>query len=267
MFSVNIESETVHSYQAHIKYQKTTTIYALLENSFNAINNAGPYNLIIQEDEKYVAKVSLFNLPPLSPLINITNLSIRYIKISDNRLPSLPPNLQILNLHGTSIHILDNLPPTLKMLNLSSNMNLAHVSLPSSLVSFEASYQTKFNTITFPPTIVYLRFYHCAFKRLNRLDLNTIIACLHIRPCFILCRLPYTDVLYNQSLRPYNAQPQLIFECIKRVNRQMDEDMTSIFYRIRNNSYSSNKIDCPIINAIRLASNPPRRFTEFIAEL
>jgi len=268
MLHVNLEiSFSRNNSQAHLKYQPSNDIYPIIQSCINSINDTATQNLIIEEDIKHKnARVPRITLPPLSILTNITFLSIRYIKISDNRLPSLPPNLQVLNLFNTSIHILDNLPTTLQILDLSTNINLRHVVLPPKLISFDASYQTNFDIITFPPTIVYLRFYHCAFTRLNRLSFDTLLACTHQRPCFVECRLPYTDVIYNQRTLPYNAQPHLLFECINNVNRQLDENITSIFYRIRDNSYSSKKIDCPIIEALRLSSNPPRRFSEFIVE-
>ena len=268
--SLNFEICIVGQNKAIITYHPITTTSSsrrnLIDDScLKCIHDKDLPNLVIAEQNHNTWHPSI-ELPPLSKLTYITNLSIRYINIANDHIPSFPPNLLVLNIYCSSIRVLDNLPNTLKFIVLSTNTNLKHVVLPPSLLSFEASYQARFTTITFPPTISYLRFYQCAFKRLDRLTFNSIQACTITRPCFIECRNPYTDVRLNQSIKPYNAHPRLVFDCIKSVNRELDEDITSVFYRLRDNSYSSTKIDCPIINAMRLSSNPPRRFSEFIVE-
>jgi hypothetical protein len=268
--SLNYEINILGQDQAIITYHPITTTSSSRRNLIDdtclkCIHDKNLPNLIIEEHKHKTWHPSI-ELPPLSKLTYITNLSIRFINIANDHISLFPPNLIVLNIYCSSIRVLDNLPNTLKFIVLSTNTHLTHVVLPPSLISFEASYQTKLTTITFPPTITYLRFYQCAFTRLNRLTFRSIQACTITRPCFIECINPYTDVRINQRIKPYNAQPHLVFDCIQSVNRELDEDITSVLYRLRENSYSSTKIDCPIINALRLASNPPRRFSEFIVE-
>ena len=253
--------------QAHIIYQYGRPTDPIYDSGLNEINELKLPQLIIeQKDFMYTHPTPSQILPPLSHLIYITQLSMRYMNITDDHIPTFPPNLTFLNLYYTSIRVLDNLPHTLKFIVLSTNPKLTTVILPPSLISFDAAYQGRLTTITFPPTITYLRFYQCAFKRLDRLTYDNIFACSHVRPCFVECLHPYTQMRNNQRERPYNPQPRLIFDCIKTVNRKLDEDITSVFCLLRDNSFYSTKIECPIINAIRLASNPPRRFSEFIVE-
>jgi hypothetical protein len=268
--SLNYEISIFGQDQATITYHPITTTETFRRNiidntCLNCIHDKNLPNLIIEEYQHKTSLTSI-ELPPLSKLTYITNLSIRYINIANDHISSFPPNLFFLNIYCSTIRVLDNLPNTLQFIVLSTNTQLTHVVLPPSLISFEASYQTQLTTITFPPTIKYLRFYQCAFSRINRLTFWTIQACTITRPCFVECINPYTAVRINQSMKPYNAQPHLVFNCIQSINRELDEDITSIFYRLRDNSYSSTKIDCPIINAMRLSSNPPRRFSEFIVE-
>ena len=278
MFALNYQFSTRKGdNRAHLIYNPTnTTADRVLRNDkytdelykscLASLDMVEPSNLIIEQKEHNTWYPSI-TLPPLSKLTYITNISIRYINIYNNHIPTFPPNLLVLNLYCTSIQVLDNLPDTLKIIVLSTNTKLTHVTLPRALHTFEASYQTKFKTITFPPTISYLRFYQCAFTRLNRLTLDTIQACTFTRPCFIECINPYTDLRINQRTRPYVSQPHLVLDCINQINRAFDEDITSVFYRLRKHIYYSTKIDCPIIKAMGLASNPPRRFSEFIVEI
>jgi len=272
MYSLNYQININGNVKAHIIYDPIrstdpTCIDFIYDSCLNDLNELQLPQLIIeQKDFNNNHPNQSIVVPPLSQLTYITQLSIRYINITNDHIPSFPPNLITLNLYCTSIQVLDNLPHTLKFIILSTNPKLTHVVLPHSLLSFEASYQRRLTTITFPPTITYLRFYHCSFQRLNRLPFYSIQECTALRPCFIHCLHPYTSMRINQETIPYVAQQQMIFDCIKTTNREMDQDITTVFYRLRKNSYSSTKINSPIIHALILASNPPRRFTEFIVE-
>ena len=228
------------------------------------------YNLIItttKPNSAFHKSGRITTLPPLSPLTHITQLSIRYLNISES-IPAFPPNLLILDLFYTSIHVLDNLPHSLKILQLSNNSNLIKVFLPNSLTSLEVKYQYNIDTLTLPESIVYLRLYECRINRINRFTLNTIQSCITPRQCVIRCVLPYVNLEDIQYIIPYTPNPTLIFHCINKVNRSFDENITSIFYRLRETSLYSTASDpySPITKALRLASNTPRRFSEFIVD-
>ena len=275
MFSLNYQTKINGNVQAQIIYNRSSLnsrtnnrgIDLIYDSCLNDLNELQLPQLIIEKKDYHNQHPNpSILLPPLSQLTYITQLSIRHINITDNHIPAFPPKLTILNLYCTSIQVLDNLPHTLKFIVLSTNPRLTDIVLPPALLSFDVAYQGHLNTVTFPPTLTYLRFYQCSFKRLDRLSLDTIHACATPRPCFVHCIHPYNQVRINQQTIPYVPQPQMILDCIKSTNRSFDEDISTIYYRLRENSYSSTKLDCPIINAVRLASNPPRRFTEFIVE-
>jgi hypothetical protein len=230
------------------------------------VHNQKLTNLILTTKNPKFNQIGICNpLPAFDTMTYITQLSIRTLHISYS-IPIFPPNLIILDLFYTTIHHLDNLPPTLKQLKLSHNGNLTNVVLPHSLQSFEASYQVNIHTLTLTPSIVYLRLYQCRFTRINRFSLNSIRSCIIPRPCVVGCIIPYKQLHIDFIIPQHNPNPLSIFSCINNVNRLLDEDLTSIFYRLRQTGFYSNTPDSPITKALTLASNPPRRFTEFIID-
>jgi len=270
MFELNYKiSVVIGADKAHMIYtprkMATSPTHIKYASFIHRINEDKLYHLLIEET-KYKQWNPSITLPPFSQMTFIRNLSIRNINITNDHIPAFPPQLLILNLYSTSIRVLDNLPDTLQFLGISINYNLVDIVLPPALLSFEASYQQCLKTITFPPTITYLRLYECSFTRLNRLTFEIIHQCTITRPFIASCIHPYTDVKIAEKIRPYIAEPQRIFECIQSINRQMDQDLTSVFYLLRKQSYHSTKQECPIMNAMILSSNPPRRFSEFIVE-
>lgn len=210
-------------------------------------------------------------LPSFSDFPDITQLSIRYVTLKNGRLPPLPPHIIRLELWNTNIQILDTLPNWIQILELSNNTQLTSVVLPPRLTTFCALRQKHIRVLTLPPTIVFLRLVECRFERINRLSFNSINVGLNPAQFGInrRCDTPYP--LFNNTQNTYST-PVEIFNQIQQVNRQLDEHDTSIFYRLREYVYkhshtiTQSSSQSPIIDALRLGSNPPRRFSEFIVE-
>ena len=203
-------------------------------------------------------------LPSLADFPDITILDIRFMTLQTNDLPPLPPNLIKLVLNNTNIIFLHNLPSTLQALTICNNQQLISVVLPPLITSFEAIRQTKIRVLTLQPNIVYLRLVESRFERINGCSINTIRnAILGRGGVNRRCDTPY--LLFNNTQNtPYTFLE--IFNEIQKVNRNLDESFMSILYRIREYSYTHSTPSSPILNALILASNPPRRFSEFIMD-
>jgi hypothetical protein len=208
-------------------------------------------------------------LPSLADFTDITILNIRFMTFQTNMLPPLPPNLIKLVLNNTNIIVLNNLPSTLQSLTICNNQQLISVVLPPGITSFEAVRQTKIRVLTLQPNIVYLRLVECRFERINGCSINTLRnGILRYVGVNRRCDTPY--LLFNNTQNtPYTFLE--IFNEIQTVNRNLDESFMSILYRIREYSYthstpSSESSSSPILNALSIASNPPRRFSEFIMD-
>ena len=207
-------------------------------------------------------------LPSLADFPDITILDIRFLTLQTNDLPPLPPNLIKLVLNNTNIIFLNNLPSTLQSLTICNNQQLINVVLPPLITSFEAIRQTKIRVLKLHPNIVYLRLVECRFERINGCSIHTLRnGILRYVGVNRRCDTPY--LLFNNTQNtPYTFLE--IFNEIQTVNRNLDESFMSILYRTREYSYTHSKpssdTSSPILNALSLASNPPRRFSEFIMD-
>lgn len=231
-------------------------------------------NLIIedtpQREYNITSNPSYIRLPSLHQLTFLTQLSIRRIAIYNGTLPPLPPYLLILQLYHTNIRIIDNLPEHLHQLDLTHNNELTTLILPPKLKVFVAIHQKKLPVLNIPPALVYLRLHYCGIERINRFNISSIRACIPDTSYITWCITPY-PLLNNYTLRPtFTINPFRLFTQITEINRELDESFMSILYRLREYSYTHSTppitASSPIIQAMSLASNPPRRFSEFILD-
>jgi len=209
-------------------------------------------------------------LPSFYNCSHLIQLDIRRIKLQNNILPPLPQSLITLSLYHTNITVLDNLPSKLQILTIHNNQLLTNLVLPPILATLFVLSQTNLRVLTLPPTIISLSLCECRVERINRFSIPSIEECIQ-RPSITRCSLPYPLLLEAQRIHLFPPTSTQIFNEIQTVNRKLDEEQTSIFYRLREYSYThstptSSSEPSPIINALCLASNPPRRFTEFLID-
>jgi len=77
------------------------------------------------------------------------------------------------------------------------------------------------------------------------------------------CHTPYH--LFNHTQNTTSTYVE-IFNQIQQVNRELDEEDTSILYRLRESVYTQPPSESPIMNALVLSSNILRRSADFIVE-
>lgn len=196
---------------------------------------------------------------------NIHDTEYNKTKVYIKALTYLPPTLTILELHNTLIEdigLLVHQCPNLLQLRLENNsFPIKNLAFPQSLYKLSAICETFTNELRIPTNTCVVSLIHSTFPRLHfDHNPNTATQYRYERLIIAGCISPYDELIVSKNT--INFAQKVCY--IMRTNGcSIYTDFGSIPKRIRIRYVQDN--ENPIIVALNLSSNYPRRMAEFMA--